>query len=74
MRLLGRREVNELDYNGFEQFVIQFCAIVMPRNHAVTTLTPEGASVAAIPAERQPLHALVSAFFAHLKNSFLVRG
>lgn len=74
VKLLARREVNELDYIGFEQFVIQFCAIVMPRNHALTTLTPEGAAVGAPPGKRQPLHALVSAFFAHLKNAFLVRG
>jgi hypothetical protein len=74
VKLLGRREVNELDYVGFEQFVIQFCALIMPRNHSMTSFTAEGASVATHNFKREPIHVILREFFAHLKNAFLVRG
>lgn len=74
VKLLGRRDVNELDYVGFEQFVIQFCALLMPRNHSITNFSPEGANVVAHNFKRAPIHVMVREFFAHLKNAFLVRG
>lgn len=33
VKLLNRREVNELDFKGFEQYIIQFCFIKMVLPH-----------------------------------------
>lgn len=59
VKLLGRRDVSELDYTGFEQFIIQFCLIMMPRNRSLTIFTADGPTVTAHDFSNEPLHVLV---------------
>lgn len=74
MKLLNRREINELDYNGFEQFIVQFCALIMTRNHTVTTTSSEGKVVSARSFKNEPVHVILREFFAYLKTVFIARG
>jgi hypothetical protein len=66
--------MNEIDYHGFEQFIIQFCALIMTRNHTITTTAPGEKSIAANIFKDQPIHIILNEFFAYLKNVFIARG
>jgi hypothetical protein len=74
IKLLGKREVSELDYSGFEQFVLQFCALIMTRTHTITITSSEGKAVAANNFKNEPVHLIVKEFFNYLKSVFIARG
>lgn len=42
VKLMNKRETQELDFLGFEQFLIQFCAIVFTKPHTITAKSTKG--------------------------------
>ena len=42
VRLLGKRETLDLDFSGFEQFIIQFCAIIFVKPHTISAKSSKG--------------------------------
>jgi hypothetical protein len=42
VKLLGKRETQDLDFSGFEQFIIQFCAIIFVKPHTISAKSSTG--------------------------------
>lgn len=42
VKMLGRRDSMELDFHGFEQFLLQFAALIFLKSHTLHLVTPNG--------------------------------
>lgn len=42
VKLINKRETQELDFLGFEQFIIQFCVIIYTKPHTITAKSSKG--------------------------------
>ena len=42
IKLLSKRDPQELDFIGFEQFVIQFCSTIYVKTHTINANTNKG--------------------------------
>jgi hypothetical protein len=39
---MNKRETQELDFLGFEQFLIQFCSVIYTKPHTITAKSAKG--------------------------------
>ena len=62
-----------MDFKGFEQFIIQFCALKMGLPHEVVVSTPKGLERIVKVMQDEPIHILLREFFVELKDSFIAR-
>lgn len=71
VKLLKKRETQELDFAGFEQFIIQFCALIYTKTHTINANTNKGMEIIKKSFGHLSHLQLVEEWFNYLKLVFI---
>ena len=74
VKLLDRREVQDLDFQGFEHFITQFCVLNMVKSHTISVKTAKGAESVKKSFGHLSHWQLIDEFFIYLRQVFQERG
>ena len=74
VKLMNKREVQELDFQGFEQFLIQFCILNMVKPHTISVKTSKGSESVKKSFHHLSHWQLVEEFFIYLRQVFQEKG
>ena len=74
VKILKKRDPQNLDFHGFEQFIIQFCAIIFTKVHTINANTNNGTQVIKKNYNHLSHLQLLEEWFNYLKLIFIERG